>query len=71
MSGDYDARLEALETKIAYQEHTIAQLNDVIVTQQRLLDRLEARCEALREKLQSLARADGADPNAHEPPPHY
>ena len=71
MNADYDARLEALETKIAFQEHTIAQLNEVIIAQRDQLDRLEALCQALRDKLQSQSDADGADPNAHEPPPHY
>lgn len=71
MSNAHDERLEALEIKIAYQEQTIAQLNDVVVTQQRRLDELEASCKALRGELQSLADTDGTSPDAPEPPPHY
>ena len=70
MSDGDDARLEALEIKIAYQEQTIAQLNEVILEQQRRLDQLESIYQLLREKLRSLEEP-GADPDAHELPPHY
>ena len=55
MSLAKDERLETLEIKVAYQEQTIAQLNDVIVEQQRRLDELESRYQALRGHLESLA----------------
>ncbi|MDH3451055.1 MAG: SlyX family protein [Gammaproteobacteria bacterium] len=71
MSGGPEERLEALEVKIAYQEQAIAELNEVIVAQQRRLDELEARCQALRRELQSLAAAGGTEADIPEPPPHY
>ncbi len=71
MSDDAEARVQALETKLAYQELALTQLNEVIVTQQQRLDRLETVCRALRARLQSLADDGGADPDTHEPPPHY
>ena len=70
MNDSHDARLEALEIKIAYQEQIISQLNEVILEQQRRLDRLESIYQVLREKLRSL-EAPGGDPDTHEPPPHY
>ena len=70
MSEAFDERLEALDIKIAYQEQTIAQLNEVVVAQHQRLDQLEKVCQSLRERLLSLAEP-GADLDAHEPPPHY
>ena len=71
MSGTQDERLETLEIKVAYQEQTIAQLNDVIVEQQRRLDELEARYKALLGQLEALAPPGGTPPDVPEPPPHY
>ena len=71
MSGSQDERLETLEIKVAYQEQTIAQLNDVIVEQQRRLDELEARYQALRGQLDSKAESGGTSPDVAERPPHY
>ena len=71
MNESHDKRLEALEIKIAYQEQTIAQLNEVILEQQSRLDDLESICRLLRDKLQSVGESGGGDPGAHEPPPHY
>jgi SlyX protein len=70
MSDGHDERLEALEFKIAFQEQTIAQLNEVILEQQRRLDQLESIYQVLREKLRSLEEP-GGDSDAHELPPHY
>jgi SlyX protein len=70
MNESHDARLEALEIKIAYQEQTISQLNEVILEQQRRLDQLESIYRVLRDKLRSLEEP-GGDPDAQEPPPHY
>ncbi len=71
MSSAHDERLEALEIKVAYQERTIAQLNDALVAQQRRLDELEARYQALRGELESLAESGGTAPGVPEKPPHY
>ena len=71
MNESHDKRLEVLEIKIAYQEQTISQLNEVILEQQSRLDDLESICRLLRDKLQSVGESGGGDPDAHEPPPHY
>ena len=62
------ARLDALETRIAHQDQTIAELNEVITAQWRKIDGLERRLAQLREDFQALdTRRDGPEP----PPPHY
>ena len=65
---DQDARLEALEMRVAHQDRVIAELNEVITAQWRKLDGLSAQVLQLREEFQnSQAGRDGPEP----PPPHY
>lgn len=61
-------RLDALETKLAFQEDAVQQLSDALVAQQGRLDRLEARIEMLTEQLR---RGDDGDEPPEPPPPHY
>jgi SlyX protein len=62
-----EARFVALETKLAYQEKLIAELNEVLVEHSRVLRELEKRAKdsevALRDALEAKP------PN--ERPPHY
>ena len=67
---DFQERLVDLQTRIAYQEDTLSQLDDVTINQAERIDRLEASLRQLYQRL------DGALPNndqsaVHEPPPHY
>jgi SlyX protein len=67
--SSHDARLELLETKVAFQEDTIQQLNDALVGQQARIDQLEALLRVLAEQLRA-----GQEPEAEivePPPPHY
>lgn len=65
---DIAARLEALEAHLAHQDRIITDLNEVVTTQYRKIDRLERLIERLRESMLSLApQRDGPEP----PPPHY
>lgn len=65
-------RLMDIETKLAYQEKTIKELNDVVCEQQKEIERLSAVCDKLvkmgREQARMLA---GVDAPANEKPPHY
>jgi uncharacterized coiled-coil protein SlyX len=69
MSGFEDAtRLLHLEEKVAYQDKTIAELNDVVVTLNRQVSELQARVGQVERLLGSeLSRREM--PN--EKPPHY
>lgn len=67
MSGS-DARLLVLEEKVAYQDKTIAELNDVVVELNRLVTDLGSRLAAMEGLLGAeLSRREM--PN--EKPPHY
>jgi SlyX protein len=62
-------RIDALETRIAYQDDTIETLNQTITAQWKLIDALTRKITELGERLQEAeANAPGA---ANEPPPHY
>jgi len=64
-------RLIELETRLAFQDNTLQELNAVVVRQQREIDTLTREIEALKAQIRTLApemvgsRADEA------PPPHY
>jgi SlyX protein len=65
-----EQRLETIETKIAFQEDLIEELNKTVYQQQKKLERLEAVCEALARHVDSLAAASEGK-EANERPPHY
>ena len=66
-----DNRITELETKIAYQEHTIQELNDVVYRQQLQIDKVEVMCRHLMDRIQSMAETSGGVSDANERPPHY
>jgi SlyX protein len=60
-----------LQTQLAFQEHTIAELNDVVTNQQKQLDLLRLELKMLREKLGDLEVRVETGPPGQEKPPHY
>ena len=65
-----EERLDELEIKVAYQDDTLAQLNEVIIRQQRELDRLKQALLEMREQVQGLSATVARKPE-DELPPHY
>ena len=66
-----EARLVELETRLAFQEHAIAELSDALAA-----SRAEAarNAEQLRLAMQDIKQSRGdffADPASEPPPPHY
>jgi SlyX protein len=66
-----DEALIELQTQLAFQEHTIAELNDVVTAQQKQLDLLRLELKMLRDKLGDLEVRVETGPPADEKPPHY
>jgi len=62
-----------LESKIAFLEKTIADLNDALVGQTRTLFDLQRRIELLEKTLRGINRRldENAEPLPYEKPPHY
>jgi SlyX protein len=67
-----EERLVEIETKIAFQEQTIEDLNDVLYKQQQEIERLGSICDALVKRIKELSEfTPGIDAPANEKPPHY
>ncbi len=64
-------RISELETRIAFQDKTVQELNDVVTRQQGEIDRLARELEALKIQLRSLSAYPVASRDEETPPPHY
>lgn len=65
-----EQRITDLESRLAFQDDTIQALNDVLVAQQRELDRLQLHVAALARRQDEIGgQLDSAEGEA--PPPHY
>ena len=62
-------RIDALESRLMYQDETIEQLNQTITAQWKQIEALTRQLAALSERLQE-AEANAPAP-ANERPPHY
>ncbi len=67
-----EERLIDIETKFAFQDRTIKELNDVVYDQQKQIDKLNDTCNALANKIKELYEtATGNKAPLNERPPHY
>ena len=62
------SRLDALEIRLAHQEQTIVELNEVITAQWKRIEGLESQIRRLHDEFQNL---DQGRNSAEPPPPHY
>lgn len=70
MSGvEHNERIEALETRVAYQDQTIEELNAALTAQWQSIDLLTRKLVMLEEQMRSGSYI--ADPATERPPPHY
>jgi len=63
-------RIVQLETKSAYQERLIQELNEVVITQQNQIDALSQSLKQLRDYMQNNT-GQQSSPEQEAPPPHY
>lgn len=72
MSTDTDQRLQVLEERLAFQEHTLQHLDDALASQQQQIISYQEQLRVLLQQIQKLEASmpDGAAP-ADERPPHY
>ncbi len=66
-----DDRITELEIQLTHQENTIADLNDVILSQQKIIDSLESRFLKIESEVKSGSVSNIKDPSEESPPPHY
>jgi SlyX protein len=60
-------RIDDLEMRVAHQEKTIGELNDVITAQWRKMEAIEFQLRRLGEEMQTIDGGAAVD----RPPPHY
>jgi SlyX protein len=63
-----EKRLDDLEMRLAHQDKTITELNDVITAQWKAIDTLERKLRRMNEELEAV-QATEAPPV--QKPPHY
>lgn len=64
-------RIDALESRLAYQDQTIEQLNETITAQWKQIDALARQLATLTERMQEAEANAPAPAPADERPPHY
>ncbi|AJZ94589.1 SlyX family protein [Pseudomonas simiae] len=63
-------RVNDLESRLAFQDDTIETLNDILVTQQRAVERLQLQMTALLKRQEEMSgQFETSEEEA--PPPHY
>ncbi len=66
-----DETLEQIQTKIAFLERASVELSDVVFRQHREIKALEAKLNAIIDRLGASQSDESARPPEQEPPPHY
>ena len=64
-------RLTELEIKLAHLEDHIEVLNDSVIRQQSLIEKLEQKLERLKDRFEAEREAGADSDAADEKPPHY
>jgi SlyX protein len=66
-----DARLDELETKVAFQDDLVEELNRIVAAQQLQIDLLQKQVQLLYDHVRSLSPSNLATATEEERPPHY
>lgn len=64
-------KLIELESQLAFQEHVIQSLDDIVTRQQGQIERLNEMLKNTRNDMDLLREAGGEKNAASEKPPHY
>ncbi|MBK4988902.1 hypothetical protein IAE33_002397 [Pseudomonas sp. S60] len=65
-----EQRMVELETRQAFQDDTIQALNDVVVEQGRVIERLQLQMAELLKRYEEMVGQYGSE-GEEAPPPHY
>jgi SlyX protein len=63
--------IEQLEFKIAYQEDSVEQLNDIVTNQQFAIDRQTQLLKGLVDKIKTIQVSNSEPDQGNDLPPHY
>ncbi|MDM7862251.1 SlyX family protein [Alteromonas sp. ASW11-36] len=68
---DLQAQIDELQSKLAFQEHTIDSLNEALSTQQEQMIDMERKLKFVIDKIKTLQQSNIASADEETPPPHY
>jgi SlyX protein len=66
-----EARIEALEVRVAHQERVIEDLNTSVTEQWKRIDTLSKQVERMMDRLQRVEDTVPSSDAPEPPPPHY
>ncbi len=66
-----EERIIDLESRLAFQEHTLQELNDIVANQQQELDILRKALQDIDKRLRAVTPQQIASLEDETPPPHY
>ena len=66
-----NARIEALEVRVAYQDQVIDDLNQAVIAQWKQIDSLKRQLNEVLDRVQGVENNAGARTAPEPPPPHY
>ncbi|MCM5554435.1 SlyX family protein [Pleomorphomonas sp. NRK KF1] len=66
-----EARIDALEEKIAYQDQVIEDLNTAVTDQWKEIDTMKRLVASLLDEVKEMELAARATAGREPPPPHY
>jgi SlyX protein len=66
-----NARIEALEIRIAYQDQVIEDLNQTVIAQWKQIDSLKRQFNEVLDRVQEVEDNTGGRSAPEPPPPHY
>jgi SlyX protein len=65
------ARIEALEVRVAYQDKVIEDLNQAVIDQWKKIDALRRQLNEVLDRVQEVEDNAGGPAAPEPPPPHY
>lgn len=71
MSAALEARIEALETTVAFQDRAIEELNAALAEHFRQIEQLKRELSNLGAQLREVESHPALTPGREPPPPHY
>lgn len=71
ISKNLEPRIAELEMKLTFQETIIEELNQALIEQQFLIDKMQVQLRYLVNKLKDIQPSNIATQAEETPPPHY
>jgi SlyX protein len=66
-----NARIDALEVRVAYQDQVIEDLNQAVIEQWKRIEGLKRQFNELLDRVQEVEDGTGSASVPEPPPPHY